>query len=210
MSSTSIDELIELLQRGSAAAAYETIGKQGDMSTDIRALVPGVMCVGPAFTIKAHPHRAGAIAASMDKVAKGSVVVIDVGYDAGTCAWGGTGALAAQIAGIAGCVTNGHIRDIAEIRHLNFPMFALGSTVRGGRKEAAAECGVPVSVGGQVVCPGDLICADDDGVVVIAQRHFDTLAQRLQSRLAFEREADTLVRQGVPYAQAVAGKPALD
>lgn len=199
--------LIALLKTGSAAAAYEAIGKRGDVDPVIAALVPGLLCVGPAFTVRAHPNRSGGISASIDLAPPGSVLVIDVGFDAGTCAFGGTGSLAAQMRGIAGCVTNGYVRDVAEMRTLRFPVFARGVNVRGGRKEPVAERGVPVVIGGQAVMPGDLICADDDGVVVISQDHFLTLESGLRARLAFEKEADALVRQGMSYAQAVANKP---
>ncbi len=202
-----VDELVALLKTASASAAWEAIGKQGDVASEIVAIVPGVLCAGPAFTVKAHPHRAGAIGPSLDHAPPGSVLVIDVGYDEGGCAFGGTGALAAQMAGIAGCVTNGRVRDTAEMRRLQFPVFARGATLRSGRKEPAAERGVPVVVGGQLVEPGDLVCGDDDGVVVIAQRHFPVLAQRLAERLAFEAEADRLVREGLPYGQAIARRP---
>jgi 4-hydroxy-4-methyl-2-oxoglutarate aldolase len=204
-----IAEIIALLKSASAAAAYEAAGKRGDVDVAIRAMVPGAMCVGPAFTIKAHQQRAAGVNMLLDQAPPGSVIVIDAGHDRGNCVFGGTGALAAQMRGVAGCVTNACIRDAAELRHLNFPTFAAGSTVRSGRnKELSAEPNVPVTIGNQIVSPGDLIVADDDGVVVIAQEYFEGFAERLRARLAFEQQADALVRQGTPYGQAIQPKAA--
>jgi 4-hydroxy-4-methyl-2-oxoglutarate aldolase len=204
-----MNELIELLESASAAAGYEAIGKRGDFDTAIAAMVPGAKCVGPAFTVKGHPNHSGGLTLAVDDAPSGSVMVIDAGVDGGTCAFGGTGALAATLKGVAGIVTNGYVRDVAEMRHLRLPVFARGATVRGGRKEPICERNVPVSVGGQVIHPGDLIIGDDDGVVVIAKAYFGTLKQNLAARLAFEQQAEQRVRGGMPYGQAVADKPAL-
>jgi len=206
--SAQLDALIALLKTASAAAAYEAIGKRGDLDTAIVALVQDVRCVGPAFTVKGHPNHSGGLTPSVDHAPPGAVIVIDAGVDGGTCAFGGTGALHAQMKGVAGVVTNGYVRDVAEMRALRFPVFARGATVRGGRKEPTAERNVPVSVGGQIVHPGDLVIGDDDGVVIIAQEYFATLEERLTIRLAFEKQADARVRAGLSYGQAVADKPA--
>jgi 4-hydroxy-4-methyl-2-oxoglutarate aldolase len=209
MDTAKLNELIELLKTGSAAAAYEAIGKRGDLDTAIVALVPNVRCVGPAFTVKGHPHHSGGLSPSVDFAPPGCVIVVDAGVDGGTCAFGGTASLAAKLKGVAGVVTNGYVRDVAEMRELQFPVFARGGTVRSGRKEPTAERNVPVSVGGQIIHPGDLVIGDDDGVVVIAQEYFATLAQALSTRLAFEREADAKVRAGMPYGEAIANRPAV-
>jgi len=199
--------LVERLKTASASAAYEAIGKSGDVDPSIRAMVSGVLCVGPAYTVRTPPGEGRAIVEACDNAPPGSVIVIDVGPDTGSCAWGGTGSIAAQARGIAGIVTSGYVRDVAAIRELRFPVFAQGTSVRGMRKGHTGETGVPVVVGGQVIEPGDLVCGDDDGVVVIARRHFDTLEERLTRRLAFEQHADDQVKAGVPYGQAT-GLPA--
>jgi 4-hydroxy-4-methyl-2-oxoglutarate aldolase len=204
-----MNELLELLETASAAAAYEAIGKQGDLDTAIAAMVQGVKCVGPAFTVKGHPNHSGGLTLSVDDAPSGSVIVVDAGIDGGTCAFGGTGALAATLKGVAGVVTNGYVRDVAEMRQLRFPVFARGATVRGSRKEPIGERNVAVSVGGQVIHPGDLVIGDDDGVVVIARAYFAVLKQNLAARLAFEQQAEQRVRGGMPYGQAVADKPSL-
>lgn len=199
-----VARLIALLKTASASAAYEAIGKSGDLDPSIRALVTGVSCVGPAYTVRAAPGEGGAMVDACDNAPAGSVIVIDVGPDAGACTWGGTGTIAAQARGIAGVVSSAYVRDIAAIRELRFPVFARGTTVRGVRKTLAGETNVPVVVGGALICPGDLVCADDDGVVVVAARHFGTLEKNLAQRLAFEQHADEQVKAGVPYGQATA------
>lgn len=203
----SLSSLISLLREASAAAAYEAIGKRGDVDCSIEALVPGASCVGPAYTIQAHAQHAAGVNMLLDGAPAGSVIVIDAGHDGGNCVFGGSGALAAQMRGVAGVVTNARVRDLAEIRRLQFPAFARGTTVRSGRnRDLPAQAGATVAIGNQVVSPGDLIVADDDGVVVIAQQHFEGLEQRLRERLAYENQVDAKVRQGLSYGQAIAKK----
>ncbi len=201
-----VTRLVTLLKDVAASTVYEAIGKSGDLDPAIRALVSGVVCVGPAYTVRTPPNEGRAIVEACDNAPAGSVIVIDVGVDTGACTWGGTGSIAAQARGIAGILSSGYVRDIAVIRDLKFPVFARGTTVRGLRKALPGETNVPVVVGGQVVFPGDLICGDDDGVVVIASRHFRTLEQNLAQRFRFETSADDQVKAGVPYGRAT-GNP---
>lgn len=201
------EALARLLQEASAAAVYEARGRRGELDPAIQSMVQGTRLAGRAYTIRAHPQHGAGVAAASGGAPAGSVIVVDVGQDEGTCALGGTGALAAQMRGVQGCVTNGRVRDLAEIRDLRFPVYALGGTLRSGRPEGPVATGVPVAVGGQIIHPGDLLVADDDGVLVVPADELPLLADRLATRLAFEREADARVREGVPYAEAVRGRP---
>src|SRR5690606_6331524 len=202
--------LRELLGKANAAAIYEASGKQGDIDPAIRSLVPGTHCWGPAFTIKAHAHRSSGITSAIAQAPTGTIIVVDVGPDGGdTCALGGTIAREAQMRGVRGCVTNGRVRDMAKLRELGFPVFGIGTMLRSSRKDEGCVHSVPVVIGGQIVRPGDLIYADEDGVIVVPCESLDALAIKLAKRLAFEEEADARVRAGEPYADAVANRPDL-
>lgn len=202
------DRLADRLRSGSAAAAYEAAGKRGDVAPCIRAMGSGLLCVGPAFTVRAPPGYGEDITEATDTAPPGSVIVIDIGAGHAACTWGGTGATIAQRRGIAGVVSNGHVRDIAEIRQLGFPVFAAGTVVSGWRRGQRGALQVPVSIGGQVVHPGDLVCADDDGVVILARDQFEAAHAALEARLRFEREADAIVQAGGTYADIIERKPA--
>ena len=207
--------LLARLESGSAAAAYEAMGKRGDVAPFVRALVPDLLCVGPAFTVRAAAGFGDDITEATDTAPPGSVIVIDVGagqsqgasQGQGACTWGGTGSAIAQRRGIAGVVSNGHVRDIAEIRQLRFPVFAAGTVVSGWRRGQRGALQVPVSIGGQIVHPGDLVCADDDGVVIVAQDLFDAADAGLAARLQFESEAHAIVEAGGSYADIMQRKP---
>jgi 4-hydroxy-4-methyl-2-oxoglutarate aldolase len=202
-----VQRLTQMLRAGSSAAAYEALGKHGDVAPHIRALVPDVICAGPAFTVRAAPGHGDDITEAVDTAPPGSVLVIDIGETSAACTWGGTGTAIAQRRGIAGMVSNGHVRDIAEIRRARFPVFAQGTVVSGWRRGQRGALQVPVSVGGQIVMPGDLVCADDDGVVVIPAVLFAAVEVALSKRLRFETEAHDIVAAGGSYADVIARKP---
>ncbi len=200
-----IQYLCAQLKRASAAAAYEAMDKQGDLSPLIKAMVKDVLCVGTAYTVRAPAGYGDEIVLAADNAPAGSVIVIDIGAQT-ACSWGGTGTAIAARRGISGVVSNGFVRDVAEIRHAKFPVFAQGTVVSGWRKGRSGETGVPVTVGGQIVHSGDIVCADDNGVVVIPQTQAGKFLRQLEARLHFEAEADRIVQSGGSYAQVMASK----
>ncbi len=90
--------------------------------------------------------------------------------------------------GLAGCVTNASVRDLAELREIGFPVFAMGISVRGALKSHPGWHQIPVSVGDVVVCPGDLVIGDDDGVVVVAADQVIAVAQRARAFMVRDDE----------------------
>lgn len=91
--------------------------------------------------------------------------------------------------GFAGCAVDGYIRDIDEISRMDFPVFARGVTPQGPYKNGPGEINVPVSCGGQVVFPGDVIVGDMDGLVVVRRRDAEELAQIARAKKEKEDKA---------------------
>jgi len=175
---------------------YEAAGKLGDMEPAIRPVIPGVRIAGPAFTVKCFLGDNAAVLRAIDLAQPGDVLVIDIGGTERATGWGGTSALAAQLRGIAGCVTNGAVRDFDELVKLGFPVFAKGISVRGTVKFHPGWIGQMVSVGGVAVRPGDLVFGDEDGVVVVPiERSEEVFAQAVAQR-AKENEIERRLREG--------------
>ena len=120
----------------------------------------------------------------------GDVLVIDGGGDLANAAVGGILSFYAAHIGLAGVVIDGAIRDVAEIRSREFPVYARGVTHRGPYKDGPGEINVPISVGGMVVNPGDIVVGDQDGLLAFAQEDAETLIER--ARGVLEAEAKTL------------------
>lgn len=95
----------------------------------------------------------------------GDVLVIDAGGDLTNAVVGGIITAGAAMLGLAGVVIDGAIRDVAEIREREFPVYARGVNHRGPYKNGPGEINVPVCIGGMVVQPGDIVVGDQDGLL---------------------------------------------
>ncbi len=113
----------------------------------------------------------------------GSVLVVAGGSTSRTATIGGLMALEMQNVGIAGLVTDGLVRDSKEIRESGFAVWCRGVTPIASQKNGPAIIGGSVSIGGTVIRDGDLVIADDDGVVIWPQERIDELLAKAQAKL---------------------------
>jgi len=152
----------------------------------IRTVWAGASIAGPAYPLECSPGDNLAIHIAMEKAPRGSILVISTGgFVAGY--WGEVLTVAAETAGIAGLVIDGGVRDIAALTARRFPVFTRGISMRGTIKASAPSVGRPISFTGTSVAAGDLVVADDDGVLVIPAAHAEHPLARGQAR--FDKEA---------------------
>jgi len=121
--------------------------------------------VGTAVTVKSRAGDNLFIYKAMTMLSPGHVLVIDAAGDVSNACIGEIMKKYLQQRGCAGVIVNGAIRDVAAFENDSFPCYALGHVHRGPYKEGPGEVNVPVSIGGQVIQPGDVIVADEDGIV---------------------------------------------
>ena len=142
----------------------------------IRPVWAGASIAGPAYPLECSPGDNLAIHIAMEKAPRGSILVVSTGgFVAGY--WGEVLTVAAEAADIAGLVIDGGVRDIAALTSRRFAAFTRGISMRGTIKASAPSVGQPISFTGTPVAAGDLVVADDDGVLVIPAAHVErTLA----------------------------------
>ncbi len=133
---------------------------------------------------------------ALDFCRPGDVLVIDAGGDLNNAVVGGILSFYAASVGVAGLVIDGAIRDVAEIREREFPVYARGVTHRGPYKDGPGEINVPVSVGGMVVNPGDIVVGDQDGLLAIAQVDVEFVIEKALAVLKAEAETMRAMREG--------------
>ena len=126
----------------------------------------------------------------------GDVLVIDGGGDLANAAVGGILSLQAALIGVVGLVVDGAIRDVAEIRERDFPVYARGINHRGPYKDGPGEINVPVSVGGMVVNPGDIVVGDQDGLLAFANDGLEELIVKARAYVAAEAETIRAMKDG--------------
>jgi len=147
--------------------------------------------------------------AAIHRAPAGSVIVVEAGGDDYALA-GGNVCAVAQRNGITAFVLDGAVRDIAEIRGMQFPVFCRGVFPKPGSKDFLGSLGAAVTCGGVEVAPGDVVVADEEGIVVVPQAEQGAVlaaarkraaADAAQSLDAWERDhrqriADTLAAKG--------------
>lgn len=126
----------------------------------------------------------------------GDVLVIDAGGILNNAVVGGILSFYAAHIGVRGVVVDGAIRDVAEIREREFPVYARGITHRGPYKDGPGEINVPVSVGGMVVNPGDIVVGDQDGLMAFSPEEAELLIKKARAHLDTEAETIRAMKEG--------------
>jgi len=153
--------------------------------------------VGPACTVKLYPGDNLMVHKSLDIARPGDVVVIDAGFAPPTAVLGDLISTKARHRGIRGFLVDGPIRDLPAIRALgDFPVFARTVTPRGPLHRGPGEINFPISCGGIVVSPGDIVVADLNGVVVVPKDVAEETLRRLREKAALESDYTAAVARG--------------
>ncbi|HCN63894.1 MAG TPA: RraA family protein [Pseudomonas sp.] len=139
--------------------------------------IEGTM-VGTALTVKVPCGDNRAIHQALEILSPGQVLVVDGGGDISRALMGDIMTAIAQKRGAAGIVVDGAIRDLATIGKGSFPVFARAAYHRGPYKNGPGEINVPVSIGGMIVSPGDIVVGDHDGIVAFPAEQAEELLQR--------------------------------
>ncbi|MGZ5194488.1 MAG: RraA family protein [Ramlibacter sp.] len=126
----------------------------------------------------------------------GDVLVIDAGGDLNNAGVGGILSFYAASIGVVGVVIDGALRDVAEIRERDFPVYARGVTHRGPYKDGPGEINVPICVGGMVVNPGDIVVGDQDGLLAIPQPGIEELIDKARAHLEAEAKTIQAMKEG--------------
>ena len=151
---------------------------------------------GTAVTVKTRGGDNLAILRAYDHCRPGDVMVVDADGDIDNALVGGIMTFAAAALGLAGMVLDGAIRDVAEIRARTFPVYARGVTHRGPYKDGPGAINVPVSIGGMVVRPGDIVVGDQDGLIAISPGEAGDVVARALKQHEAEEATMQAIRDG--------------
>lgn len=156
------------------------------MDISIRPLWPDMTRIaGPAFTVQCAPGDQLMLHAALYRAAPGSVIVVQAhGTRFAVC--GGNVCAIAKERGIAGFVVDGVVRDVAEAREMDFPLFARGISPKPGIKERCGSLNEPIFCGGIQVCDQDVIVADEEGILVIPEKSKEEVLAAARKKVASE------------------------
>lgn len=184
-------ELSEMQELG-AATLYEAQGL-GALDPAIKPIAPAMRLAGPAFTVDLPAGDNLALHHALVKAEPGQIIIADYKACVGVAAWGELMSFAALQRGISGLVIDGALRDASAIAAMGFPAFCRGLCIVGPAKNQPGALNVPITCASTAIAPGDIIVADRDGVVVIAQDRWRDVLQKARTRQIRE----TAIRDGI-------------
>lgn len=196
-----MNSIVEKLKKVSTAMVSDALTAlgidRGVMCFRIRQIVPGTKIVGSAFTLKTPPGNVLPCIKALEEVREGEVIVIDAGGDEKYSYLGEQMSTDARNAGAIGIVIDGLVRDVEGIIRLGFPVFARGTTPRIALyHDLPGKTGVPITCGGCVVEPGDIIHGSGDGIAVIPGRDAQRVAELAQKFQSSDDEHLRMIRGG--------------
>lgn len=192
----------------SISDAADSIGLLDRWLPSIVARVPGAHAVGPAYTVSYQllsDDQSGYRNAAnyIDDVPAGAFVVSVNSTGVSCTTWGGILAVTAQQKKISGAIISGYARDIHTVNRIGFPLFSEGvSMVSAKNRIQLHATQIQVEIDGVAINPGDLVVADDNGVIVIPQDRVETVLNRAFSVEEVEHDIVCAVRNGVPLKEA--------
>ena len=207
---------VEALAAYGVATVHEAMGRTGLLGTHLRPVQQDTRVAGTAVTVLSWPGDNLMIHAAVEQCGEGDILVVTTTSPSTDGMFGELFATALHRRKVRGLIINAGIRDTVELREMGFPAWSAAVSPQGTVKATGGSVNVPVAIGGQVIRPGDVIVADDDGVVCVPRECARQTADASEAREVKEAGAraafqegqlgldryglrETLVRLGVSY-----------
>ncbi|WP_116997288.1 4-carboxy-4-hydroxy-2-oxoadipate aldolase/oxaloacetate decarboxylase [Desertimonas flava] len=178
--------VIDELGEAGTATVHEAIGRRGYVGPHITPIQRDTRIAGSAITVLSHPGDNIMIHAAVEVCQPGDVLVVVNTAPSTHGMFGELLATSLAARGVRGLVIDAGVRDTRELRAMGFPVWAQHVSCQGTVKATPGSVNVPVVLGGVTVGPGDVVCADDDGVVVVPVPEAAWALDQTRARLAKE------------------------
>jgi 4-hydroxy-4-methyl-2-oxoglutarate aldolase len=178
------------------ATVHEALGRVGYLGPELRSVWPGARVGGTAVTVLCWPGDNLMIHVAVEQCRPGDVLVVATNSPCTDGLFGELIATALAHRGVRGAVLACGVRDVAELRDMQFPVWSRSVSAQGTVKATAGAVNVPVVLGGQTVHPGDVVLADDDGVATVPRADVKRAITSAQARVEMEKASRAAFAQG--------------
>lgn len=179
-------EIVDGLGRAGTATVHEAIGRRGFVGPQISPRQQGSKIAGNAVTVLSHPGDNMMIHAAVEVCEPGDVLVVANTAPSTHGMFGDLLATSLMVRRVRGLVIDAGVRDTNDLRDMGFPVWSAHVSCQGTVKATPGSVNVPIVLGGVIVNPGDVMCADDDGVVVVGREEAAWALERSKARLSTE------------------------
>jgi regulator of RNase E activity RraA len=166
------------------------------MSAEIKPLFPGIRLIGVALTVRTSGTDLAPVIKTMELVQRGDVIVVDTHNARDTAFWGEVVTMEAQRKGTVGIILDSAVRDVVELKEMNFPVLCTGIAPNAARPVGFGAINAPIRCGGALVCPGDIVIVDENGVVVVPRDEAETILEKTKQFLQNEVNMINRVKAG--------------